>query len=99
MLTMEWDKEFELSLEKALLEVENDWSLRNNTLVNMQPDELPPPPRKKQKLSVVLDGNFMSRMPDIHIQHSKELQLWKCIAQQEETISLLTTMLDSAFEQ
>jgi hypothetical protein len=97
---MECDKDVELSFQLALLEVERDPSLLTNTLVNTQPDEnLRPPPKKKNVLSVVLDGNFLSRVPDIHIRHSTELQLWKRIAQQEETISLLTTMLDSVIEQ
>lgn len=105
MLTMEWDKQFELSLEQAQLEIERDLSvdlhLPTSTLVNTLPEEQVTCELEKNKttLRVVLDGNFLVRVPDKHIQHSTELKLRKQIAQQDETISLLAIMIDSLIEQ
>lgn len=100
MLAMECDKEVDLWIEKAMLEVEKDLSLPSNTLVNKLPEEkVTCEPKMMKALSVVLDGNFMVREPDKYIRHSTELGLRKRIAQQEETISLFVDILDSVVEQ
>ena len=104
MLTMGWEKEFELLLEQAQLEIERDLSLdlhlKTNTLVKTLPEEqVTCELEKKTKLRVVLDGNFLVRVLDKHIRHATELKLRKQIAQQDETISPLAIMIDSLFEQ
>ena len=44
---------------------------------------------KREKMVVLLDQNFMARVPENVIQHSRELKFQKKIAEQQETISLL----------
>ena len=43
--------------------------------------------------------NFMTRVPDNLIRHSKELKLRKRVAEQDETISLLMNAMDLLLEQ
>ena len=96
---MEYDKELEASISKALREVERDLSLPGNSLV----DETPLPKISGQvrlkSMVVLLDQNFMARVPDRCIKHSRELKLRKRIAEQDETISLLMNGIDVLLEQ
>ena len=86
---MEYDKELEASISQALREVERYLSLPNNSLV----DETPLPKISREvrfkTIKVQLDQNFMARVPDNLIRHSRELKLLKRVAEQDETISLL----------
>ena len=50
-------------------------------------------------MEVQLDQNFMARVPDNLIRHSKELKLRKRVAEQDETISLLMKALDVLLKQ
>jgi len=74
---MEYDKELEASISKALREVERDLTLPGNSLV----DETPLPKISGQvrlkSMVVLLDQNFIARVPDNLIRHSKELKLRK----------------------
>ena len=94
VLTMEYDKELEASISQALREVERDLSLPNNSLV----DETPLPKIRDgvrlKTMEVQLDQNFMARVPDNLIKHSRELKLCKRVAEQDETISLLMNAMD-----
>ena len=96
---MDYEKQLEASISKALREVERDLSLPNNSLV----DETPLPKIsggvKRKKIMVLLYRNFMTRVPDKLIRHSRELKLHKKIAQQQETISLLGKALDLLLDQ
>ena len=96
---MEYDKQLEASISQAFREVERDLSLPGNSLV----DETPLPKIsggvKRKKMMVLLDRNFMTRVPDKLIRHSRELKLHKKIAQQQETISLLGKALDLLLDQ
>ena len=96
---MEYDKQLEASISQAFREVERDLSLPGNSLV----DETPLPKIsggvKRQKMMVLLDRNFMTRVPDKLIRHSRELKLHKKIAEQQETISLLGKALDLLLDQ
>ena len=79
---------------QAMLEVERDLSLPANSLVHATPL-----PEMKEKvtlktLEVRLDPQFLATVPAKHIQHSKELRLRKKVAQQEKTISLLTSTVE-----
>ena len=77
-LTMDLDQQTELWIERALGEVERDLSLPNNSLV----DETPLPKiREGVRLKVQLDQNFMARVPDNLIKHSRELTLCKIAAE------------------
>ena len=87
---MEYDREFEASISHALREVEKDLSLPGNSLV----DETPLP----KSMVVLLDQNFMARIPDNLIKHSRELKLRKRFAEQDETISLLGKALNVLLE-
>ena len=97
-LTMDLDQQTELWIERVLGEVERDLSLPNNSLV----DETPLPKIREgvrlKTMEVQLDENFMARMPDNLIQHSRELKLYKRVAEQEETISLLMNGKDLLLE-
>ena len=96
---MEYDKQLEASISQAFREVERDLSLPGNSLV----DETPLPKisggAKRKKMMVLLDRNFMTRVPDKLIRHSRELELHKKIAEQQETISLLGKALDLLLDQ
>ena len=96
---MEYDKELEASISKALREVERDLSLPGNSLV----DETPLPKISGQvrlnSIVVLLDQNFIARVPDNLIRHSKELKLRKRVAEQDEMISLLGKALDLLLDQ
>ena len=96
---MECDKELEIFISQALLEVERDLSLPHNTLVNETPSPKINGDVRLKNMKVQLDPNFMARVPKKHIQHSKELILRKIIAEQEETISLLMNAMDLLLEQ
>ena len=97
---MEYDKELEASISQALLQVEKDLFLPHNTMVHTVPkDHKPYRPERKKSLRVFLDQNFMARVPDNLIKHSKELKLRKRVAEQDETISLLGKALDVLLEQ
>jgi len=56
-------------------------------------------PERKTSLWLPLDKNFMTRVPEKHIQHSRELKLRKRVAEQEETIFALMNVLSSIVEQ
>ena len=96
---MEYDKQLEASISQAFREVERDLSLPGNSLV----DETTLPKisggGKRKKVMVLLDRNFMTRVPDKLIRHSRELKLHKKIAEQQETISLLGKALDLLLDQ
>ena len=96
---MEYDKELEASISQAFREVERDLSLPSNSLV----DETSLPKIKEgvilKTMVVLLDRNFITRVPDNLIRHSKELKLRKRVAEQDETISLLGKALDVLLEQ
>ena len=96
---MEYDRELEASISQALREVEKDLSLPGNSLV----DETPLPKIsgevRLKSMVVLLDQNFMARIPDNLIRHSKKLKLRKRVAEQDETISLLGKALDVLLEQ
>ena len=82
---MKYDNELEASISQALREVERDLSLPNNSLV----DEAPLPKIRDgvrlKTMAVQLDQNFMARVPDKLIEHSRELKLRKRVAEQDET--------------
>ena len=91
---MECDKQLETSISQAFLEVEKDLFLPHNTLVDtLSKDHKPYHPERKTSLRVFLDKNFMARVPEKHIQHSRELKLRKRVAEQDETISLLVSTI------
>ena len=96
---MEYDKQLEASISQAFREVERDLSLPSNLFV----DETPLPKIsggvKRKKMMVLLDRNFMTRVPDKLIRHSREIKLHKKIAEQQETISLLGKALDLLLDQ
>ena len=96
---MEYDKELEASISQALREVERDLSLPKNSLV----DETPLPKIrdgvKLKTMEVQLDQNFMAKVPDSLIKHSRELILRKRVAEQDETISLLMNAMDLLLDQ
>ena len=97
---MESDKQLETSISQALLQVEKDLFLPHNTLVDtLSKDHKPYRPERKKSLRVFLDKNFMARVPDNLIKHSRELKLQKRIAEQQETISLLINATDVLLEQ
>ena len=54
---------------------------------------------KREKMVVLLEQNFMARVPENVIQHSRELKLQKKIAEQQEAISLLEKALDLLLDQ
>ena len=88
------DPELEAFITQAMLEVERDLSLPANSLVDATPL-----PEMKEKvtlktLEVRLDPHFMATIHAKYIHHSKELCLWKKVAKQEKTISLLTSTLE-----
>ena len=96
---MEYDRELEASISQALRKVEKDLSLPGKSLV----DETPLPKIsgevRLKSMVVLLDQNFMARIPDNLIKHSRELKLRKRVAGQDETISLLGKALDVLLEQ
>ena len=96
---MEYDNQLEVLVSQALREVERDLSLPNNSLV----DETPLPKIsgevRLKSMVVQLDQNVLARVPENVIQHSKELQLRKRVAEQYETISLLMKTLEVLLEQ
>ena len=97
---MESDKQLETSISQALLQVEKDLFLPHNTLVDTpSKDRKPYRPGRKKSLRVFLDKNFMARVPDNLIKHSRELKLQKRIAEQQETIWLLMNAMDVLLEQ
>ena len=96
---MDYEKQLEASISQALREVERDLSLTGNSLV----DETPLPKIsgevRLKSMVVLLDRNFMTRVPDKLIRHSRELKLCTWVAEQDETISLLGKALDLLLEQ
>jgi len=96
---MEYDKELEAPFSKALREVERDLFLAANSLVDDMPAQRSSGEVKRKKIVVLLDQNFMMRVPDKLIQHSRELKLHKKITEQQETISLLGKALDLLMDQ
>ena len=96
---MEYERELEASISQALREVEKDLSLPGNSLV----DETPLPKIsgevRLKSMVVLLVQNFMARIPDNLIRHSKELKLRKRVAEHDEMISLLRRALDVLLEQ
>ena len=68
------------------MKVERNHSLPNNSLVDDTSSEKIGGEVRLKKLEVRLDQNFMTRVPEKLIRHSKELVLRKRVAEQEETI-------------
>ena len=94
------DKQLEASISQAFREVERDLFLPHNTLINTLPkDHSPYRPERKKSLRVFLDQNFMARVPDRCIKHSRELKLLKRVAEQDETISLLMNGIEVLLNQ
>ena len=94
------DKQLEASISQAFREDERDLFLPQNTLVDTLPkDHSPYRPERKKSLRVILDQNFLARVPDKLIKHSRELKLRKRVAEQDETISLLMNARDLLLEQ
>ena len=90
---MEHDKDLEALISQALLEVEGDLSLPNNSLVDSTPLPKISGEVRLKKMEVRVDQNFMARVPEKHIRHSTGLKLRKQIAEQDETISLFLDLL------
>ena len=96
---MEYDEQLEASILQALREVERDLSLPDNSLVNETPLPKISGEVRLKSMVVQLDRNFITRVPNSLIRHSKELKLLKKIAQQQEAISLLMKALDVLLEE
>ena len=77
---MEYEKELEATISQALLQVEKDLFLPQNTLVDT-PSQRSSGEVKHKKMVVLLDRNFMARVPENVIQHSRELKLRKPVAE------------------
>ena len=77
-----------LKLEKVK-RVKQRWSCRDNKAQVV----------RLKKMRVCLDQNFMARVWEKLIRHSKEMVLRKRVAEQQETISLLVDALDLLLEQ
>jgi len=50
-------------------------------------------------MEVRVDQKFMARVPEKHIQHSRQVRRRKRVAEQEDTISLCMNALDLLLEQ
>ena len=74
-------------------------SIPGNSLVDDTPAQRSSGEVKRKKMVVLLDRNFMARVPENVIQHSRELNLRKKIAEQQETISLLMNAMDLLLDQ
>ena len=96
---MDYDKQLEASISKAFREVERDLSLPNNSLVDATPAQRRGREVKREKMVVLLDQNFVARVPENVIRHSKELKLRKKIAEQQEKIALLINAIDVLLDQ
>ena len=96
---MEYNKELEASISQALREDERNLSLPNNSLVDETPLLKIKDGVKLKTMEVQLDQNFMARVPDNLIKHSRELKLRKRVAEQDETISLLMNAMDLLLDQ
>ena len=96
---MECDKQLETSISKALREVERDLSLPNNSLVHDTPLPKIREGVRLKTMEVQLHQNFMTRVPDNLVKHSRELKLRKRVAEQDETISLLMYGIDLLLQQ
>ena len=77
---MEYNKELEASISQALREDERNLSLPNNSLVDETPLLKIKDGVKLKTMEVQLDQNFMARVPDNLIKHSRELKLRKRVA-------------------
>ena len=96
---MECDKDFNDTISQAFLEVERHPSLSKNSLFDgIRSPKISREVRLK-KMRVCLDQNFMARVWEKLIRHSKEMVLRKRVAEQQETISLLVDALDLLLEQ
>ena len=91
---MEYDKELDALISQAFREVERDLSLPCNSLADGTPAQRSSGGLKRKKMMVLLDRNFMARVPDNLIKHSWELKLRKRVAEQDETISLLMNAME-----
>ena len=96
---MEYNKDLEAFISQALLEVERDLSLPNNSLVDNTPSPNINREVRLKKMEVRLNQNFMSSVPDKLIQHSRELKLRKRVADQQEKIALLMNAIDVLLDQ
>ena len=81
------------------MEVERDPSLPNNSLVDGTSSPKISREVRLKEMEVRLEQNFMARVSDRHIQHSRELLLRKKLAKQEEDISILVYVLRSVIGQ
>ena len=91
---MEFDPELQSTITEAMLEVERDLSLPTNSLVNNTSfTEMKQDVRGRQ-LKVWLDRHFLTKVPNKHLQHSKELLLRRQLAKKEKTISLLLNTVE-----
>ena len=84
---MEYNKDLEAFISQALLEVERDLSLPNNSLVDNTPSPKINRELRLKKMEVRLNQNFMVSVSDKHIQHSRELKLCKSVAEQQEKLA------------
>ena len=96
---MECDKDLEAFISQALSEVEKNLSLPNNLLVNGTPSPKIDMEVTLKKMEVQLDQNFMARVPDKLIQHSRELKLRKRVADHQEKITLPMNAIDVLLDQ
>ena len=96
---MEYDKQLEATISQAFREVERDLSLPGNSLVDESPLPKITGQVRLKSMVVLLDQNFMARVPDRCIKHSRELKLLKRVAEQDETISLLMNGIDVLLDQ
>ena len=91
---MEFDPELQSTITEAMLEVERDLSLPTISLVNKTSfTEMKQDVRGRQ-LKVRLDRHFLAKVPNKHLQQSKELLLRKQLAEKEKTISLLLNTVE-----
>ena len=84
------EHELDAFITQAMLEVERDFSLPANSTANYTAT-------RNQRLKIMevrLDPQFLATVPAKHIQHLKELRLRKKVAQQEKTLSLLTSTVE-----
>ena len=93
------DKELDALISRALREVERDLSLPCNSLVDDMPAQRRGREVKCEKMVVLLDQNFMARVPENVIRHSKELKLHKKVSEQQEKIALLMNAIDILLDQ
>ena len=79
------EHELDAFITQTMLEVESDFSLPANFLVDATPL---PETNEKLRLKIMevrLDPHFLATVPAKHIQHSKEVHLCKTVTQQKRS--------------